>query len=238
MVCTISPAPESSTVATAISRQHQGLAQCRRRAGRASTRPDDELLAADAGRFDGRNDAEQERARAAEQRRPRRAPTRSRRISSRRGISRGASADESREDRRTGQRPEHTTGDDEERLFDEELADQGPPAAADRRADAELVGARGALVQQQTGEIDAGDEQKQRDGARERRSASAPCPRRRGRRAGRDARRCPCWLPVLQCQRRRDGLHFRAGGGDTDSWTSTGRRRTEFVRVLRLCIPR
>ena len=49
----------------------------------------------------------------------------------------------------TGQGAEHTTGDDEQPLFDEELADQAPAAASDGCTDTELVGARRAPVQQQ-----------------------------------------------------------------------------------------
>src|SRR5688572_3886176 len=75
--------------------------------------------------------------------------------------------DERGENSRAGDRTEHTTDEDEERLFDQELADQIPSAAADRRADTELIGARRTPVQQQTGKIGAGNEQQQYDSTRD-----------------------------------------------------------------------
>ena len=98
-------------------------------------------------------------------------------------------------------------------MFDEQLADQTPSAAADRRANAELVCARCAPVQEQTGEIHAGDEQQQRHGAGEHGQRWRHVPDDAvGERDDVDAAAL-VGLRILQRKRRRDVLHFRARRG-------------------------
>ncbi len=133
-------------------------------------------------------------------------------------------ADEAREDGAAGQRAEHTAGDDEQPLFDEELADQAPAAAADGCADAELVGARRAPVQEQDGQIDARDEQEKADRSGEHRE------RRRhvlddaiGER-GELHIGAFIGLRVLECQRGGDRLHLRSRGGHADARFQTAKR--------------
>ena len=106
---------------------------------------------------------------------------------------------------------------DEQRVFDEQLADQAPPAAADRRADAELVRARRAPVQQQAGEIDAGDEQQQRDSAGEHRQRWRHVPDDAVGERDEMHAAALVGLRVFKRKRGHDVLHFRAGRRHVDS---------------------
>jgi hypothetical protein len=122
---------------------------------------------------------------------------------------RGRDADEAGEDRGAGKCTEHATSPNEQRVFDEELAYQAPPAAAHRGADAELVRARSAPVQQQTGQVDAGDEQQQRDGAGEHSQRWRHIPDHAvGERNDVDAAAL-VGLRMFQCKCGRNALHFR-----------------------------
>ena len=166
IVWTISPDPESSTVATAtspISRLRRSSECCR-----VEPRPDRNTvcMAAGARRPQCGQHAEQERTGTTEERRAGQHDDVQADLVEAWCI-RGRDADETGEDRGAGKCTEHATGPNQQRVFDEQLTDQAPPAAADRRADAELVRARRAPVQQQAGQVDAGDEQQQRDGAGE-----------------------------------------------------------------------
>jgi hypothetical protein len=193
-------------------RHHEPAAQHHHRARRATSGSDDEGLSADARRFERGHDAEHERAGTAENGRPaEHQEVQTDLVETGHVVRRHA--DEAGEDGRTGQRAEDATGDDKERLFDQELPDQGPPAASDGRADAELVGARRAPVQEQTRKIEAGDEEQQRDGARQhaehgRHVVDDP--------VGERDEQHPALAAVFAVDGGRDALHLRPGRRNAD----------------------
>ena len=130
---------------------------------------------------------------------------------------RGRDADEAGEDRGARKCTEHATGPNQQRVFDEKLTDQAPPAAADRRADAELVRARCAPVQQQAGQVDAGDEQEQRDCAGEHSDGLRHIPDHALGEGDDGDAAALVGLRMFQRKRGHDILHFRARRGHVDA---------------------
>ena len=151
---------------------------------------------------------------------------------------RGRDADETSEDRGAGKRPEHATRPNQQCVFDEQLTYQAPSAAADRRADAELVRARRAPVQQQAGQVDAGDEQQQRDGAGEHSQRWRHVPDHAvGERDDDNGAAALVGLRMFQCKRGRDVLHFRTRRGHVYSGFEPA-DGIETRATATLCIPR
>ena len=170
-------------------------------------------MAAGARYLQCRQHAEQERTGTTEERRARQHDDVETDLVEARCI-RGRDADETSENRGAGKGTEHATGPNQQRVFDEQLTDQAPAAAADRRANAELLRARRAPVQQQAGQVDAGDEQQQRDGAGEHGQRWRHIPHHAvGERDDVDAGAPLVDLRVFQRKGSRDVLHFRPRRG-------------------------
>ena len=143
-------------------------------------------------------------------------------------------ADESRQQDAARGDTKHTTGNNEEPVLDQKLASQIPPAAADGRSNAELLSARRTLVQQQRCEIDARDQQQQRDRTGEhghrRRDLTDDAIGRRHQVHG--TRRVVLRIFLRQC--RLDRLHFGPRGRRCHVWLQSTDRKQRRPRAAAL----
>ncbi len=143
-------------------------------------------------------------------------------------------ADESRQQDAARGGTKHTTGNNEEPVLDQKLAYQSPPAAADGRSNAELLSARRTLVQQQRCEIDARDQQQQRDRTGEhghrRRDLTDDAIGERHQVHG--TRRVVLRIFLRQC--RLDRLHFGPRGRRCHVWLQSTDRKQRRPRAAAL----
>ena len=190
----------------------QAAAQQRALAGRAAARPQRHRVAIGVRRPECGQQAEEERTAATEQRRARQHHDVQADLVEAWCI-RGRDGHQPAENRGAGNGAEHPTGPHQQCVFDEQLANEAPPGAADRRADAELVGPRRAPVQQQAGQVDAGNEQQQRDGAREHGQRGGHVPDDAVAQGHDEDAAAGVRLRVFQGQRGHDVLHFRPRRG-------------------------